>query len=1104
MITLPVNGLLVPDLPQLLERRRLTEPLRSRDYKFMMFVAPLGFGKTSLAREYAHWFSTRPIEPGAFVWLSLDLRHIKWDVRLFLQVLLRGLKNNQVGDQFDLTRLEQDLEDLKPDRELTPDALSNLMYALSGALAQYNRPLLLVLDDFHVVSEDRQIIEVVNNLLVSSPANLRVLITSRLFPGLDVLKLTMDDQFLLVNKASLRFTYEEITGLLELRGKDPALARQIEKRSEGWAALVALSLRVLDNPLVEPEQALSSASGGPLNNLFSTLVEETLRNLASELQDFLEDVSVLEGGIDAGVAGYLLDQPNGERLAASYLSRLEKLGLAERHNLPAQSGEINRPVFRLHSLLKEHLEAGLDNARAGLLHRQAAGYYQGRGDWLLAFDHYLKANDQMQAATLLESVLGEQFKTNNVAEIASSIDRLDENIIANFPHLLLVAGRSRFLAGKIEKAISYYFASNRLWGHYPALDQLVSEEDDAFLAEEPEPALDLHVLVSKAETISRIAHAWMNTGRLPQALRALEGVVQFLSQLKGAQNDKHWTHVLALSRRMLGGFYLNSGQLNECIEQSNKALSAFVSLGDEYNAAGARHNLGIAWRKLGNQAQAEREFRNALEYWQRIGGHQLPNTLNSLAVGLVNEGRYREAIKLFNEAQAKAKETGYEKLSHYLLAGMGDAYAGLREWKRALPQYGQAGVEADKQNLPSMLTYAQLGIARVYRRSGDNSQSWKALLKALSYSEGGTDLDQAAVAVEMGAYQVITSRFEMAPHQLEGALALAHKTQDRRIEATTYFWLSFLNFRQGRPRQAQELMRRAIGLSQELGYDAFLIEEVNELPEFSAFFRGQSSEQLYTFFSRDSEEAPPPPLQLLAFGKGRVLLDGCEVKMSSKKARELIFYLLEEKSPVRGEKIVEMLWPEGDLAGNGLGSGFYSTITHARRALGGPDTVRAADGYYSLNLRYRYDVEEFEEKLARAERQLDPLSRIELLKDALSLYTEDFLGGGDLDWMDIRRENLRQKWLHALHLLAEANTEANRPQIALEIWAKAMNAEPIDEQPLRAYASLLAQLKSKTVAVNFLRRKIEAMRADDFEPEEATLALLRDLDGSRTISKRRA
>jgi two-component SAPR family response regulator len=283
------------------------------------------------------------------------------------------------------------------------------------------------------------------------------------------------------------------------------------------------------------------------------------------------------------------------------------------------------------------------------------------------------------------------------------------------------------------------------------------------------------------------------------------------------------------------------------------------------------------------------------------------------------------------------------------------------------------------------------------------------------------------------------------------------------------------------------------------------MEEANELPELSAFFLDHSSEQTLAFFSKGNEDSLAlPPVQLLGFGKGQILLDGREVRMNSKKARELIFFLLEEKSPVGGERISATLWPDADLAGGGLGSGFYSTITHARKALGGPDTVRAASGCYSLSVRYRYDVEEFEQKLNRAERQFDPLVRIELLESALELYSSDFLGGGEMDWMQVRRQALREKWLKALRLLAETYTAARRPQEALDSWFKAMNAEPFDEQPLRSYTTLLAEIKSKTIAVNFLRRKVEALQDEGIQPEDATMELLDTLNASRTISKRRA
>ncbi len=1123
MLTIPATRLLVPARPapeRLLERRRLLSKLTERRRKLMMLVAPAGFGKTTLALDYVA--SNNLWQVGeAVAWLSLDLGGIvKWDTRIFVQALSLSLKN--ALPSLDLSEIQHELAAMPPGSELSEEMAAHLTFSLCNALAQQPRPVLLTIDDYHMVCDERSvkdaglINDIVNAFLITSPGQVRILLSSRVYPRVDTLKLVADDELVVVNKKELKFTEDEIKAFLSLRSKDTALSNKVMEESGGWAAAISLKLQNLDMEAQLKEQNYGGAIVA--SSRYNILAEEMLKQLERPLRRLLEACSALELGINAPLASRLIscyeviEAPISEAIIEAQLQKLEISGLIERNETnPIADEKVS--LYRLHSLLKEYLEKNLSEQASQALNSAASAYYLEIGDWSLAFEHALKAGNHPEAAEILERQAYEQFKSSKVSEIEKYVSRLDESALEKHPHLLLVAGMASFTAGHTDKALAYYHAANKRWGRYDALDQLIYNEnlgpENTLTIVPPALNMDLFRLLNKAETVVIMARLWQATGRNLKAIAALEGVKGFLDSLQSEseQSEDRRLYVLALARRFLGNCYRLDGRLNESIEELTRAINIFVQLDDGYNIASCRQNLGISWRQLGNQARAELNFRQSLEYWERQGFNtsQLSNTLNSLAVGLINEGRYQEAVGLLLKALDKAVEAGHEAMNHYILAGLGDAYLGLRDKEKALACYAQAGAEASRQNNFEMLTYAKLGTARSQRRGGEMSQARQAILAALDYADEGSDGDRAAATLENGVYLLFNSHIELAQANIEGALALAHKVQSRQTEALAHFWLAYLYFKVGRYKPSNDNMRKAINLAQELGYDAFLHEEATELTDFAQHFRVNPNDAVGAFFARGDDYAanPATKIELRAFGKGRILRGGQEVPSVSRKARELIFLLGDEKVPVSGERLSEMLWPEIVLAGSGLGSGFYSTITHARRALGSPESIRASDGSYSLNLRYFYDVDQFEDHLSRAEKLTELETRIEYLLAALDLVKGEFLIDVDSEWAHQRRQQLLNKKLRVLRLLATAYIALDNREKALDTLTLLMEADPYDEEALREYTNLLAEVKSKTIALNFLRRKMEELTKDGIEPEEVTQQLFDELDVSRSVARRR-
>ena len=259
---------------------------------------------------------------------------------------------------------------------------------LASALAAQNPPVVLVLDDFHLMTEPA-VLDGLAYVLRNAWPGLHLMVVSRADPLLPLHRYRLTGQLAEIRADDLAFSMEESAALLVHHGVTlsvPALER-IAGRTEGWAAgmrLAALSLQ--GRP--DPEQFAKELETGD-SALTSYLVDEVLNAQVPAVRDMLLRTSILDS-VSADLAAELTDDRSG----ADALPAL------------ARSGAFVRPLgqgwYRYQSLLgavlrlKLRIECG---AQIPDLYRRAARWCQrhGRigdavryaaqsGDWPLAAD----------------------------------------------------------------------------------------------------------------------------------------------------------------------------------------------------------------------------------------------------------------------------------------------------------------------------------------------------------------------------------------------------------------------------------------------------------------------------------------------------------------------------------------------------------------------------------------------------------------------------------------------------------------------------------------------------------------------------------------------
>src|SRR5262245_30370597 len=185
----------VPRLrPGVVPRRELVSRLvAERDRKLTLVCAPAGWGKSTLLAE---WHSA-PEETRPFAWLSLD--PADHDPVRFWSYAIGALRS---------VRPELGLTLVPALRSAGPDLVDVVVAPLLNELAALPEPLVLVLDDYHLVRAE-QVHASVAFLLRHLPRTVQLAIATRADPPLPIAALRAAGEVNEVRAADLGFSETE-------------------------------------------------------------------------------------------------------------------------------------------------------------------------------------------------------------------------------------------------------------------------------------------------------------------------------------------------------------------------------------------------------------------------------------------------------------------------------------------------------------------------------------------------------------------------------------------------------------------------------------------------------------------------------------------------------------------------------------------------------------------------------------------------------------------------------------------------------------------------------------------------------------------------------
>ena len=393
----------------------------------ILVSAPAGYGKTTLLAE---WIKQLAIQVG---WVSLDKQDN--DVERFFAYLVASLMSIHVNIN------ENILPSLKDQDE---DKISKFISALINQVSSTSKPVYLVLDDFHRITNP-VIHQAISYLLENLPPDMHLIIATRSDPLLRLAKLRAQGELCEIRVDDLRFTIEETAHYFNDQmglGLSFSDISTLMQKTEGWVVGIQLAGISLENNPDKHHFVISFA--GSDRYIADYLFDEALNRQPEHIQTFLLQTSILER-FNAPLCDAVTQQDDSQKI-------LEEL---ERANLFLVPLDNQRNWYRYHHLFGELLQNRLNHipTETGFqLYQRASLWFEQNHLLSEAVRMSLLSNDTVRVANLMEGYLLTIVSTSELVEMNLLLRTLPEKKISGDPWLALALAWGLAYEGEIGNA----------------------------------------------------------------------------------------------------------------------------------------------------------------------------------------------------------------------------------------------------------------------------------------------------------------------------------------------------------------------------------------------------------------------------------------------------------------------------------------------------------------------------------------------------------------------------------------------------------------------------------------------------------------------------
>jgi ATP/maltotriose-dependent transcriptional regulator MalT/DNA-binding SARP family transcriptional activator len=1094
-----------------LERPHLIRALIEHgDRSLTLVVADAGYGKTTLLAGYARAVA-RPV-----IWYSLMGSDA--DPVVFGRYLLEGFRREhpRFGRDFHLA-----LEEARPGLrsvEMLAGTLANELATLKGPSH------LLVLDDFHEVSGNPQVVAFMDLLLRHLPPKVRVVVGSRAVPPLGLERMRVRGDVFELNSSHLRLTREELARLFADVYQHPLGEEDLsalERTTLGWPTAVHLvyeSLRHSERATLEEVLADFHASNLELHSYLSS---EVYARLDGDARRMLERTAALTR-FDADLAATLAG-PGGDPRAL--LESLARRGLLRTFGTGLHSSYECHDLVR--RFIRQEIEAAGGPSAWRALEADSAAALAARGEPERALRHFLAADRAVDAAALLRELGPQLLVQGRAAALLQYLGDLPAETLRADMALAVALADARQALGQWDEAEALY-----------------------------------HEVLNRCRESADPLHECLGLIGLGKMLNLRGGYEQVLGMAERglALAQDLGIDIRARLLQMKAGAHFYLGQYRAAVRVLDEVRALLPAGADPDLLLPILHNLAGAYAAQGRFHEASREFRTALAQVRGTASPRAPLYLSNLAFHLAELGELTEARRAADEGlQAaqrfsnRALETSCHEALAQILAQSGDLDGALSALKRAEELNAELRMEFIALDLLALR-------ARIFCARGQYRRAVEFLSEAIErLAQRPSSPQLTEFRATLSWCELRAGRVRVARDLLQSLVARADAGENDYQRMRVHYWLAESLLAMGDRRNVDTHLTRALKLVRERGYAYFLRVQSREEPAPLLYALSRDIETgvvsaalveagatieesllglladappavgeaavavLGEVGSRAAHEglerlahrrrslqpavrtarrhiaerlargaaaaaAEPRLPRLVLFGPPQLQIEGRPVAASAWRAQRafhmLVFLALHPRGAGKDE-LLEHFWPGRQLAAGRRN--FHPTLSYVRSVL--PRSREAAilrEGeYYRLNPAYRLtcDAWEVDRALDEARAARDAAGRRRSLERAAVLATEPFLEGVYGGWAEELQARTRDRVEKLLLDLGALCAQAGDHDAALGHFRRAAELDEFREGTRVAMIEAMVRVGNRRAALAEYDKLKALLRAElDVDP----------------------
>ena len=1089
-----------------LTRTRLLRELTCEPHaRVHLVTGPAGSGKSTLLADYLSQ------QTQSVAWLGLGEED--QDAQVFFSYFLESLCQTFPGS-CETTRNLLGSEEIQA---------AHLCTHLINELFTFNKPVAIVLDDFHLTSSNEVINEFFVLLCKRGPKNLTLILASRELPDLPLPWLRSKRLLTEVHYGSLRFNWEETAELFRTvwgQHLESDLIGILLEKTEGWATGLQLVAQAVRHRSPEEVRSTIESLHGREETIYNYLATEVFESQPEHVRRFLELTSVPDA----------LNPDLARRLAPS-LEVAPMLDYLQDARLFVVKLDRDGGWFRYHHLFRDFLRSRLASGH-GLeiverLHRQTAEWLYENDEVVASVPHFLACGDPLRACEILESAGTELLHRGLRASLSRWLESLPSHLRNGRPGLLMVQSELWDLQGDWVRAIE---------GYRRALNQYRELNDTR----------------RTASVLERLSLCYIKYGETKQLLETCE------EGLRLCPADS--PDLRSMLQSWMGATLINAGlEWSRGYDLLQGAHTLAFESSDPRAISWATLTYGFCYHfPQGNFGEALRTLNEGIDFFRQLGWpmvlHQL---IMNKAVVLAISGQLEASQRLIDETLVQAQRSGHTYVEKGLETLRFISYMESRQWT----QSGAVLAKLTQSEIPAQFKpwfYRTRMLMNGFTGNIDQAQvDAEEMERSLAMNGAGMYAPECAVSLAMFHHmqgnsaealacldknlelcsearakfwemKTLMVRASVALEQSDWASLRLDLTQSLRLARSNHyadFWVAdpwniaapllLHAVAENLEKELAEMLLISMGERLTPSLESLLqhpetrmrraaldyLERAGQPETRQQLLRaleGDPDEEVRTRAREALSSARTSGLEVRALGSLRMQRDGqtWELPRGTRPLtmRLLKFFVVHGTRLIACDRILDTFWPdaEPDKARHNLAT-HLSTL---RKGMGDSNLFPRLGDSYRLSQpgEVMLDVSRFEELSVRG-LERGRADAQELLEQAEVLYRGPLLED-DLyeEWVDVRRQELRALYERGQEALGDLYLEQRHYDLAIQRFRRLLSTD----EPVEQVFPKLARCFEAMNDTPGIRREFEQLRNRlrenlGVEPQPATRALVESL-----------